>query len=100
MISDYELRVLPKPKSIFDFLREGLGGEETDSVYSDAPSVSTSRADLFAANSPLMSTVLPMLQQLDPPRAKVLIQALTRLQLIHEEQVILMTPEDWLIRFK
>ena len=61
---------------------------------------SFSRPHLFGTGSPLVDMVLPMLKTLDPARAKVLIQALTRLQLIHEEQVILMTPEDWLIRFK
>jgi hypothetical protein len=94
-ISDYELRVLPKPKSIFDFLREGMGGEETDSVR-----LRVGQSGLFATGSPLFDTVLPMLRSLDPQRAKVLTQALIRLKLIHEEQVILMTPQDMLIRFK
>ena len=87
---------MPRPKTLFAFFRESVGDGETDSV-----SVSTGTpAGLFAAGSPLTDMVLPMLKTLEPQRAKVLMQALTRLHLIHTEQVILMTPEDWLISYR
>jgi len=95
-LGDYELRVLPKPKSIFDFLRESMGAEETDAVSVAAEG----SAGLFDANSPLLDLVLPVLKTLDPQRAQVLIQGLTRLQLLHTERVILMPPDDFLVRFR
>jgi protease-4 len=93
-IGDYELRVLPKPKSIFDFLREGMGGQETDRVQVSAT------PDLFGKGSPLLDIVLPLLKSVDPQRAQVLIQGLTRLQLLYSEQIILMPPDDFVIRFR
>ncbi|HRX84891.1 MAG TPA: signal peptide peptidase SppA [Phycisphaerae bacterium] len=93
-VSDYELRVLPKPKSFLDLLREGMGGQETDRVSAMA------KGDMFSAGSPLMNVVLPMLRELDPQRAKVLLQGLSRLQLMHDGQLMLMTPSDFTIEFK
>ncbi len=92
-ISDYELRVLPRPKTIFDLLREGMGGEETDQVRVQA-------SELFGAGSPLLEAVLPALENLDPQRAEILQQSLIRLQLMHEENVILMMPQDLLIGYR
>jgi len=94
-ISDYELRVLPKPKNFFDMIREGMGGEETDRVQ-----VTSAGSDLFAKGSPLLDVVLPLLKTLDPQRAQALIQGLTRLQLLHSEQIILMPPTEFMIRFQ
>jgi protease-4 len=94
-LGDYEIRILPRPKSIFDFFRENMGGQESDSVR-----VTTAAPSLLTSGSPLVDLALPVLKSLDPQRADVLVQALTRLQLIHSENVILMTPEDWLIRFR
>lgn len=91
-IADYELRVLPKPKTIFDFLREGMGDKEERRVQVAVA------ADLFAPASPLVDAVLPMLERLDPQRSRLLMQALTRLSLLHKERVILMMPQDILIR--
>ena len=92
-IADYEIRVLPKPKTIFDFLRESMDGEETDAI-------SVSAGNLFAMDSPLLKAALPMIRSLDPQRADALMQALTRLQILHTENVVLMTPADWNIRFR
>lgn len=95
-VGDYELRVLPKTKSFFDILREGMGGEETDRVSARIASA----GDLFSSGSPLMDAVLPVLRSLDPQRAKVLIQGLSRLQLMHDGQILLMTPGDFTIEYK
>lgn len=95
-ISDYELRVLPKPRTIFDFIREGMGDQKEDNV---AVRQNLTRR-LFAPGSPLTQTVLPMLSALDPVRVRVMTQALERLELIHREGIVLMTPVDFAVRFK
>lgn len=94
VIGDYELRVLPKPPSIFDFLRESMGDQEDEYV-----SVNMNQR-LFAPGSPLTETILPILGSLDPVRVRVMTQALQRFEMIHQEGVILMTPTDFAIRFK
>jgi protease-4 len=87
-LGDYELRVLPKPKGLFDFIRDATGGEETERVSIRAPK-------LFAMDSPLVQSALPLLGALDPARVEVLKQALVKLQLLHDEHVVLMSPFDF-----
>ncbi len=95
-IADYDIRVMPKPKGLFDFIREGLDGGEEDSVRISSNVV----RDLFTNNPSMMDTVLPAIKALDPQRAEVLMQSLTRLGLLHSESVILMTPSDFVIGYK
>ncbi len=95
-IADYEIRVLPKPRGLFDFLRESLdGGQEEDSV-----SVNIDFAkQIFSSRTSLFEAVLPAIKALDPERTAILTQTLMRLNLIHSENVILMTPQDFLLRY-
>jgi protease-4 len=94
-ISDYEVRVLPEPKTVFDLLMEGFGGEKEEETALDR---GPTRYDtLLGRESPWLSTVLPILAQLDPQRAEALMTALTRLQLIHDEGVVLMMPFEIVI---
>ena len=94
-VADYKLRVLPRPKTIFDIFRDSIGDQESESVRV----ASAAPLGLFAADSPLTDMILPMLKTLDPQRAKTLTQALMRLNLYHTEHVVVVTPQDWLIRF-
>lgn len=101
-IGDYELRVLPKPPSFFDILRDSMGDQETETVSIRAayPGQNSLSKNLFAPGSPLTETVLPVLSALDPVRVQIMTQALQRFELIHQEHVILMTPVDFAVRFK
>jgi protease-4 len=93
-IGDYELRVLPKPKGLFDFIREAASGEDTERI-----SIRAGAPKLFGMDSPILQTALPVLSTLDPQRTKALHQALIKLQLMHEEHVVLMSPLDWVLRW-
>ena len=73
---------------------EEFGGSEDDE---ETISMGTG-APLFSINSPLMRDVLPMLQRLDPIRVRAVLGTLQRLQLIHDEGVITMMPEEIIIR--
>ncbi len=95
-LGDYELKVLPRPKNIFEIFGDELGGKESENV-----SVSlTPKQGLFNSGSPLMDMVLPMLSSLDPQRAAALGTALTKLQILHEENIALMPAGDWVVRMK
>ena len=51
------------------------------------------RRPLFAADSPILATLLPMLEQLDPLRARALLTSLQKLELVHREGVVVVMPE-------
>jgi len=92
-LTEYEVRVIPKPKTIFDMLSEAFGGQTDDEQ------VSTSlTGSLLKPDSALMQQILPVLQQLDPQRVKAVWRTLMRLDLIHREGVITMMPEELVIR--
>ncbi len=93
-LGDYEIKVLPRPKSFFEILGDEIGGKESESVR---VSLGTQQG-LFAAGSPLMDMVLPLLKTLDPQRAAALNTALMKLQILHDENIALMPAGDWVIR--
>ncbi len=87
-IEDYEIRVLPKPKSFIDLLLADLGAEEDDQE--------TGRLSLSAAWGPravsLFHAAMPYLEGLDPQRVRSIEAAFQRLSLIEKEGVILAMP--------
>jgi len=93
-ISDYELRVIPKPKSILDTIMGELTGKGEKS--SDISVQSKPR--LFGRNVSALGSILPMLERLDPIRTRITLQAIDRLELIHNEGVVAMMPFDFVIR--
>jgi len=88
-LGDYDIRVIPEPPSLFDtLLGKDRGGEF----------VSTLQGKMSMASWPMFKTVLPVLSTLDPMRVQSLMQAFKRIELIHQERVIMMMPEDIRIR--
>ncbi len=80
-VSDYDVRVIPKPKTFLEQLMEN--GADGDS-----------RKGLDVMQKPnLLELAQPYLRSLDPARAELVRSALGRLELIHREGVILMMPE-------
>ncbi|MHB8899849.1 MAG: signal peptide peptidase SppA [Thermoguttaceae bacterium] len=83
-VEDYEIRVLPKPKTFIDLLLADLGTEEDDEE--------TGRLGLPAAWGPqsasLLEAALPWLEGLDPQRVRTIQGAFQRLGLIEKEGVI------------
>lgn len=90
---DYPVRVVPEPKNLLEVLLEDLSGGGSDDQHLSL------RADrsLFAAGSPLLDAVLPMLRSLDPLRANALLSSLRKLELLHREGVVTVMPETLVI---
>ncbi|MCH7924719.1 MAG: signal peptide peptidase SppA, partial [Planctomycetes bacterium] len=89
-IVDYEIRAIPEPPSIFDMFL----GDKKDEKYANV--AGTSYGALF--KTPIVQAALPTLFSIDPLRARALVQALWRLELIHKEGVVVMMPQEFLIR--
>ena len=80
-LTDYDVRVVPKPKSFLEQLLED--GADNDS-----------RKGLDVVHKPtLLELAQPYLRSLDPTRAELVRNALGRLELLNREGVILMMPE-------
>ena len=88
-LDDYEVRIIPEPKDFITALLEELSGEGdrmTDIKISDI-------TNLFAVN-PALQPLLEVLQKLEPHKVKVLYQALQRIELLRNENIIMMMPYD------
>ena len=58
----------------------------------------TWRGPLGLADLPLFRTMLPTIAGVDPLRAKAIVRSLQRIELIHQEGVVMMMPAELLIR--
>ena len=56
------------------------------------------RSRLFRPTSPLLDALIPVLQRLEPMRAKALMRALERIELLRRERVATMMPQEIVIR--
>lgn len=86
-LSDYDVRVVPKPKNFIERLMEELAAEkETTGKHLRAltPGV---------AQPSLVDLAMPYLQHLDPERVALVRRALGRMQLIQREGAALLMPE-------
>lgn len=86
-LGKYDVRVLPEPPSLFDFL-ENSGGEE-DRLRVGLHSALTRGA--LGQRHGVADVLVPLLETLDPERASTLLLALQRLELLHAEHVVLMS---------
>lgn len=81
---DYEVRVLPKPKNIFDMIFENfsasLGQPTTHSTHT------------------VLQAVLPVLQTLEPQKVAVFLNMLEQIQMLQKENVMLVMPSQFVIR--
>ncbi|MFO0973949.1 MAG: signal peptide peptidase SppA [Phycisphaerae bacterium] len=87
-ISDYELRVLPEPKTVFDILAEGMGLREKDE---DDVCVSLNPG-LGVLGLPTIQSALLSLQALDPRSADELRRGLLQLQAMSRDNVLMVAP--------
>jgi protease-4 len=88
-LSDYDVRVVPRPKNFLEELLEEAAGGKDDPKHLDAR-VAPAAVDRPAS---LVELALPYLQHLDPQRVELVKAALRRLELIQQESVLLMMPE-------
>ncbi len=82
---DYDVTILPKPKTIFDMLFENIG------VLAKA------RSGPAMPNAALQAA-LPMLQSLEPLKAQALVRMLQQIELLQKETVLTVMPVEIVIR--
>jgi len=88
-LEDYDVRVIPRPQDFLTQIMEQLSGD------GQRPSdVSLSDMGRVLVSDPTWKTLFTALQKTDPQRARALYQALQRIDLIGQEGVILMMPDD------
>jgi len=92
-LDDYEVRVIPEPQDFITMLMDQYSGK------GERPSdISISGAVSLLANHPVMASLLNLLQKTEPQRARALLQALQRIELIRTEGVVMMMPFDAVFR--
>jgi len=89
-LGEYEIRVIPEPPSIFDMFAQH---EDDEYLRIGAGRVGGSFSEL-----PLIQAALPTMATIDPLRCKALLNAIKRIELVHQEGVIVMMPEELSIR--
>src|SRR5262249_41245953 len=88
-LSDYDVRVVPRPKHFLEHLPEEATGGKEDTRHLDlaAPLPPAGR------RASLVELAMPYLRNLDPQRVEVVKAALRRLELARQEGVLMMMPE-------
>jgi protease-4 len=88
-LDDYDVRIIPEPKDFLTMMMQDMSGQ------GDRPTdISTSPgAGVFAAH-PALAPLLDLLRQTEPARARAVLRALRRIELLGHESVIMMTPFD------
>jgi protease-4 len=89
-LKDYEVRVVPEPKTFVERLLEEALGEKDDKPGLD---VVGPRLPAAGKQVSLVELAMPYLRHADPQRVRLVVNALERLQLVQQEGVILMMPE-------
>ncbi len=90
-MGEYEVRVIPEPPSIFELL---LGSRDEDDALTRAPKAMASSLTELEP----FRTMLPVVAKVDPLRARAIFRMLQRLELLHRENVLMMMPDELLIR--
>jgi protease-4 len=89
-LTEYDVKVVPEPKNIFEQLMEATGGGKDDKHNLDA---TVGRSGIKLGGPSLVDLAAPQLEGLDPARVKAIKRALVQLQTLHREGVSLMMPE-------
>ena len=90
-VDEYEVRVLPAPKSFIELLFADAGKDDDK----DGKHLSLALGGLWAprGTSPLVDAALPYLRELEPVRFRAVTHALYQLELLQQERVIMAMPE-------
>jgi len=89
-LAEYDIRVLPKPKTFLDLFMKGLGADEDDDNASAA-------ASSWPVAAPGLEMLAPVLKQLGPVRARMIARFLMRVDLLGRERVLTVLPAEMLI---
>ncbi|MHC5110279.1 MAG: S49 family peptidase [Planctomycetota bacterium] len=88
--TDFDIRVIPEPPTMFDMLTGGVGQDETLSL-GIARGIDWLKAPGFGE-------MLPILARTDPTRFHAVMQQLAKIDLIHRESVVTVMPDAYIIR--
>ncbi|HWL91999.1 MAG TPA: signal peptide peptidase SppA [Phycisphaerae bacterium] len=84
-VSDYELRVFPRPKTFMDVLGEIFGGKEKDEEFVD----NTMRLGQTFLRQPAVASMLEGVKAVDPQKARKIVQFLIQMELFSHERVLM-----------
>lgn len=82
-INDYDVRVVPEPKSFLEQLMQHMSGSKDEPGH----------VRLTPAEGSLLKLALPYLENLDPQRVAAVASVLRRLEITRREAVVLTMPE-------
>jgi len=82
-LTDYDTRVMPKPKSFLEQLLDRASGEQNEAGH----------VRIASGGDSLFKLAAPYLQNLDPRRAAAVLSVLQRLEILRKSGVALSMPE-------
>ena len=88
-IQEYDVRVLPRPKSFVELLMADLLPDDADDGQIQAASIAAATWQ----TTPLWQAAAPLLEKLQPQQGRALRRALLQLEILQREQVTLAMPE-------
>jgi len=88
-LKDYDVRVVPRPKSFVELLMADLAGDDTDEgrIRTPAAAMLNGRSEL------LWQAAVPLLGKLQPQQTEAVRRALLQLDVMQREQLSLTMPE-------
>ncbi len=89
--NDYEVRVYPRPKSIFDLFAKAFGGKGDDDDFVWAGNRQSRLGGRFAG-LPSIAAAMETLRAIDPVKAKALQDFLIQMELFSRETVLMIGP--------
>jgi len=91
-LSHYELRVYPRPKTIFDMMAEIFSGKESDQKFVQLFGGGGRPAGARLSQLPAVAALLQALKTADPQKARIFERFLVQLELFSSERVQLIAP--------
>lgn len=82
-VNSYDVRVVPEPKNFLEQLGEQLSGGKDEPGH----------VETAVGETPLFKLAAPYLRNLDPRRTAAVLSALSRLEIVQKETVVLSMPE-------
>lgn len=97
-LKDYNIRVMPRTKTLFDYLNEtfGMGDDEDDVSARVAGGLPPGLA--WMKDDATLSGILPTLARLAPEQARALARMLWRIELLGRESALTVTPCELIVR--
>jgi protease-4 len=92
-LSNYDVVQYPEPKNFLEMFVKGLTGDEDE----NGDSIQVVQRG-WLARMPAVSEATRAIGRLDPARTRMVLQMLFRLELLAQENTLLVTPSDLLIR--